>query len=124
VDYSLLNWIIRQEAGQFQQVTNRWRPIDLLMVQQEKRFLVDMVTRHRRLVAAEDEIRSLNRADKYIQRIKRMRLWLRQAHYAWKANHLAFLEAVAGFYTDYGAILWLLKTDQARGALTPASQGP
>lgn len=124
MDFPLLNWIIRQEAGQFQQVTNRWRPNDLLMVQQEKRLLGDMVQRHRRLVSAEDEIRTLNRADKYIQRIKRMRLWLRQASYAWKANHLAFLEAVAGFYVDYGAVLWLLKTDQARGALTPAYEGP
>lgn len=94
------------------------------MVQQEKRFLTDMVLRHRRLVAAEDEIRTLNRADKYIAKITRMRLWLRTAHFSWKANHLAFLDAVAAFYTDYGAILWLLKTDQARGALTPAYQGP
>jgi hypothetical protein len=124
VDYSLLKWIIRQEAGQFQQVTNRWRPTDLLMVQQEKRFLEDMVNRHRHLVAAEDEIRTLNRADKYIRKITRMRLWLRQAHFAWKANHLAFLEAVAGFYTDYGAVLWLLKNDQARGVLSPAYEGP
>ncbi len=89
------------------------------MVQQEKRFLEDMSNRYRHLFAAEDEIRTLNRADKYIARITRMRLWLRQAHYAWKANHLAFLEAVASFYTEYGAILWLLKTDQARGAITP-----
>jgi hypothetical protein len=78
-----------------------------------------MVERHRRLVVAEDEIRTLNRADKYIAKITRMRLWLRQAHFAWKANHLVFLDSVANFYTDYGAILWLLKTDQARGALAP-----
>jgi hypothetical protein len=63
VEFPLLNGIIRQEAGQFQQVTYRWRPTDLLMVQQEKRFLTDMVQRHRRLAAAEDEIRTLNRAD-------------------------------------------------------------
>jgi len=89
------------------------------MVQQEKRMLADMSQRYHHLDVAEDEIRTLNRADKYIQKIIRMRLWLRQAHYAWKANHLAFLEAVAGFYTDYGAVLWLLKNDQARGILTP-----
>lgn len=90
------------------------------MVQQEKRFLDDMVRRHRHLVAAEDEIRTLNRADKYIAKITRMRLRLRQAHFSWKANHLVFLDAVASFYTEYGGVLWLLKTDQARGALTPA----
>lgn len=123
MDYPILQWIIRQEAGQFQQVSNRWRPTDLLMVQQEKRFIQDMVQRHRRLVAAEDEIRTLNRADKYIAKITRMRLWLRQAHFAWRANHLVFLDSVANFYTDYGAVLWLLKTDQARGALAPA-EGP
>ena len=94
------------------------------MVQQEKRLLQDMVQRHRHLVAAEDEIRTLNRADKYIQKLTRMRLWLRQASFAWKANHLVFLEAVAGFYENYGAVLWLLKNDQARGALTPAYEGP
>lgn len=124
MDFPLLHRIIRQEAGQFQSVTYRWRPTDLLMVQQEKRFLDDMVQRHRYLVDAEDEIRTLNRADKYIAKITRMRLRLRQCHFAWKANHLIFLEAVAGFYTEYGAVLWLLKTDQARGALTPAYEGP
>ena len=116
MSYSLLTWILEQEGSQFQQVSYRWRPLDLLMVQQEKRLLNDMAHRYRHLSAAEDEIRTLNRADKYITKLVRMRLWLRQAHYAWKANHLAFLEAVSGFYSEYGAVLWLLKTDQARGA--------
>jgi hypothetical protein len=116
VDYKLLNWIIEQEGSQFQSVTRRWRPVDLLLIQQEKLLLHDMARRYDHLAAAEDEIRTLNRADKYIQNIVRMRLWLRQAHYSWKSNHLAFLESSAGFYEQYGAVLWLLKTDQARGA--------
>jgi hypothetical protein len=120
VQYPLLNWIIRQEGGEFQSVTYRWRPRDLLMVQQEKQLLYDMGRRYRHLAAAEDEIRTLNRADKYIAKLTRMRLWFRQAHYAWRANHLSFLEATAGFYLEYGAVLWLLKTDQARGAISPA----
>jgi predicted DCC family thiol-disulfide oxidoreductase YuxK len=116
VGYELLQWILEQEGSQFQQVSYRWRPIDLLMVQQEKILLHDMALRYKHLEAAEDEIRTLNRADKYITKLVRMRLWLRQAHYAWRANHLAFIEAISGFYTEYGALLWLLKTDQARGA--------
>jgi hypothetical protein len=90
------------------------------MVQQEKALLRDMAQRYRWLYAAEDEIRTLNRADKYIQKITRMRLWLRHANYAWRANQLVFLTSTAGFYSEYGAVLWLLKTDKARGALSPA----
>ena len=116
MSYRLLQWIIEQEGSQFQSVSYRWRPTDLLLIQQQKLLMQNMVRRFKHLEAAEDEIRTLNRADKYIAKIKRMRLWLRQAHFAWKANHLAFLEATAGFYLDYGAVLWLLKTDQARGA--------
>lgn len=116
MDYQLLNWIIEQEGPHFQSVSYRWRPVDLLLTQQEKLLIHDMSRRYKHLEAAEDEIRTLNRADKYIQKLVRMRLYLRTAHYAWKANHLTFLEASAGFYSDYGAVLWLLKTDQARGA--------
>jgi predicted DCC family thiol-disulfide oxidoreductase YuxK len=115
--FPLLHWIIRQEAGEFQSTTYKWRPTDLLMVQQEKLTLRDMSRRYKHLTAAEDEIRTLNRADKYITKLTQMRLWLRKAHYSWKANHLAFFESAAGFYKAYGAILWLLKTDMARGAL-------
>ena len=92
------------------------------MVQQEKILLRDMSQRYRDLEAAEDEIRTLNRADKYITKIVRMRLLLRAAHFAWRGNHLTFLEASAGFYSEYGAVLWLLKTDQARGVL-PRREG-
>jgi superfamily I DNA/RNA helicase len=119
VDFPLLNWILREEGPHFQQVSNRWRPVDLLFFQQEKMLLHDMLRRYRTLEEAGVEIRTLNRADKYITKLTRMRLLLRQAHFAWRGNHLTFLEAVAGFYSEYGAVLWLLKTDQARGALSP-----
>ena len=120
MDLPLLNRIVEQEGSQWQQVSYRWRPIHLLFFQQERLLIHDMVRRYRLLEEAEPEIRTLNRADKYITKITRMRLLLRHAHFSWRANHLTFLEAVAGFYTEYGAVLWLLKTDQARGALSPA----
>jgi hypothetical protein len=44
-----------------------------------------------------------------------MRLWVRQAAFAWQADHLKFITSVAGFYADYGAVLRMLRIDQTRG---------
>ncbi len=96
-------------------IENRWRPVDLLFLQQVRSLLRDIGERYSFLSAAEGELRSLDRADRYIKHLTRMRLWLRRATYAWKADQLVFIQSVAGFYTDYGAVLRLLKIDEARG---------
>jgi hypothetical protein len=94
------------------------------MVQQVRGLLQDMSSRYEHLVAAQEEIQTLDRADKFIGYLHRMRLWLRQASFKWKADQLAFVQAVSGFYSDYGAVLRLLKIDQARGRFVePGTEG-
>ena len=57
----------------------------------------------------------LIRAPRYIVLLNRMRLWLRRSYFTWKANQLVFLQATAGFYSEYGQLLRFLKFDQQRG---------
>lgn len=112
---ALLPKLLEIEGPEFQQATNRWRPTGLLFSQQPRVLLRDMSWRYERLSAASDEWAHLDRAHVYNKLTQRMRLWLRRAHFTWKSDHLAFLQAVAGFYSDYGAVLRLLKIEQARG---------
>ena len=46
-----------------------------------------------------------------------MRLDLRAATFTWKADQLRFVQVISQFYSDYGAILRLLKFDLLRGQL-------
>lgn len=120
--FQLLPWIVETEGSRFQQVENRWRPVDLLFNRQCKVLIDDMEKRYQRIAAAEDELQVLERGALYLKLVKRMRVWLRQAHFTWRSNQLAFLQAVAGFYSDYGTVLRLLKFDQARGKFAEAPQ--
>jgi hypothetical protein len=90
-------------------------PRNLLQASQVRLLLKDMQARYRYLASAEDELSTLDRADRYIRATKRMRLLLKQALLFWKGDQLAFLRATAAFYVDYGAILRLLKQDRDRG---------
>lgn len=81
-----------------------------------------MQARYEHLAAAQEELQTLDRADKYIKFLHRMRLWLREASFKWKADQLAFIQAVSGFYSDYGAVLRYLKFDQARGRFVADDQ--
>lgn len=119
MEYRLLPWILEQADDQFRSLDWKWRPDHLLPVSQVRHFLQDLVRRYTRLMAARDEISTLDRAHKYVGYLTRMRIYLRQANHAWKADHLTFIRAVAGFYSDYGAVLRLLKEDTVRGKLTP-----
>ncbi len=85
------------------------------MFQQVRLTLQDMSSRYDILSAAKEELQTLDRADKYTLLLHRMRLWLRQANFKWKADQLSLLQAVSGFYSDYGVVLRFLKVDQARG---------
>ena len=123
--YRLLPWILQQEGDSFQHVERRWRPTNLLYVQQSRALLKDMESRYKHLAAAEDELALLERANVYIQYLQRMRIRLRQAGYVWRLDQLRFIQSVASFYSDYGAILRLLKIDQSRGRFQepPVKQG-
>lgn len=90
-------------------------PKTLVNFNQAKASLNDMGTRYTQLLEASDELSSLDRADRYIKILRRMRVWIRQANFFWRGDQLTFLRAVAGFYSDYGAILRLLKQDYDRG---------
>jgi hypothetical protein len=74
-----------------------------------------MAWRYDMLSAAMGEFGTLDRAHVYIRTYQRMRLHLRKASFTWKADQLAFVEATANFYADYGAVLRLLKTEETRG---------
>lgn len=119
--YALLNEIIEQEGSDFQRLNNRWRPTDLLQSQQVRLLLRDLEAKFNLLSQAEGEFATLDRRDIYITIIRRMRLWLRQARFSWKSDHLQFIQAIASFYRDYGRILRLLRIDAQRGRLT---EGP
>ncbi len=123
--YRLLPWILEQEGDSFQRLDRHWRPQNLLFVRQSQLLLKDMQRRYRYLSEAQDELERLDRANVYVQLLTRMRIRLRQAGYVWKLDHLRFMQSVASFYSDYGAIMRLLKIEQSRGRFKepPVTQG-
>lgn len=123
--YHLVPWILEQEGDSFQKLDRHWRPQNLLFVRQSQTLLQDMQRRYRYLSEAQDELETLYRANVYIQLLTRMRIRLRQAGYVWKLDHLRFMQSVASFYSDYGAIMRLLKIEQSRGRFKepPVTQG-
>lgn len=125
MEYLLLPWILRQEGDSFQKLERHWRPTNLLFVRQSQLLLKDMAKKYEHLSAAEDELATLERANVYIQCLRRMRIRLRQAGYVWKLDQLRFIQSVAGFYSDYGAIMRLIKIEQSRGRFKepPVTQG-
>jgi hypothetical protein len=124
VAYPILKQIIRQEGTHFQQVENFWRPQELLLLQQVRSLLHDMQDRYNHMAAARDELQTLVESDRYIKLLLDMRLALREANFQWKADQLRFLRASSRFYSDYGAILRLLRFEQLRGTFTqpPANE--
>lgn len=123
MQYPLLLWILNEEGSEFQSVQNHWRPTHLLFLQQVRALLRDMERRYQRLQAARPEMETLERGPRYIKCLIRMRLWLRQAYYTWKTNQLVFMQAVSGFYSEYGALLRFVKFDQTRGRLADRDAG-
>ena len=115
----LLNWILEQEAGSFQRLERRWRPIGLLPEPYRRVMLKDIQKKSLQMDAALDEFASLDRGDVYTRLILRMRQAVQKAKIAWRFDDLAFLQAIEKVYTDYGTIMRLLATDKARGRLEP-----
>lgn len=120
--YNYIPWILDQESGEdFQSVHQQWRPRNLFMLRQVQLLLKDIQYRYESLEIARDELVTLEYAAKYIKYLRRMRIWIRDANFAWKADQLKFLKSVAGFYSDYGIVLRLLRIDQLRGKFTEPS---
>ena len=118
--YQLLPWLLADEAGSIKPVENTWRPKDLLHVAQAQALLRDVTRRYTHLDAARDEMETLDRGALYVKYLTRMRLALRAANFAWQADQLMFIRAIAAFYSDYGAVLRLLQEDSQRGKLPVA----
>ena len=117
--YHYIPWILEQEQEvDFQSLNQRWRPHNLLQVNQVHILLKDIRSRLQNLELARDELVTLVYAPKYVKYLKRMSLWVRDAGFSWQADQLKFLKSVSGFYSDYGAVLRLLKVDQQRGQFT------
>lgn len=115
----ILRDLIDQEIGSFQKIDNKWRPQNLFFELQTKELMNDMVRRYNRLKEAENELQTLDRAERLLRLMRKMGLILKRAHFVRRANHLAFGQAVSEFYTAYGEILRFLKIDEARGKLEP-----
>lgn len=118
MQYTLLPSILEQEGSQFYNVSQKWQPKNLIPDPYRRNLLKDAQQRFSALSDAEGELRTLDRAHLYVQVLRRMRLTVRTAQFAWKFDDLKFLESIATFFTDYGTVLRLLKFDSARGRLT------
>ena len=114
---SVLKLILDQAGSDFYRIDRRWQPKDLLPVVHSKRLLNDVQKRLELLEDGLPEFKTLQRAAKYDTIIKRMQINYRRAKFAWRQDDLIFIQAVAEMYQDYGTILQMLKTDEARGVL-------
>jgi len=123
VSYLLLPWILEQEGSAFKQVHQHWRPTTLILVRQARILIKDMRRRLDYMEKGKDELQMLPRADRYGKYLHRMRISYRDANFQWKADQLSFLNSVDKFYQDYGAVLRLLKFDQAMGRFLDKPKG-
>ncbi len=122
--YTVLPTILEQEGPDFYRIERRWQPRTLIPDAYRRSLLKDAQERLGLLEDAEDELQSLDRAPLYIGALKRMRLAVRQAQFAWRTDDLKFLQNVADFFSDYGTVLQHLKIDKARGRFdAPPSVG-
>lgn len=122
--YRYLPWILQQEGTDFQRIEQRWRPVRLLYVQQTRALLQDVRERYEQLAAAQAELQSLTKADLLVKLLTRMRMYVRQAGLFWKMDQLAFLRSIAGFYSDLGTVMRILKNEQERGRFVDAEPVP
>lgn len=113
--YRFLPQILEQEGPQFYRLDRRWKPQNLIPDPYRRNLLKDAQGRQSLLEEAEGEFQTLTRATYYMSILRRMRLVLREAKFAWRSDDLKFLEAITSFFTDYGTILRNLRIEQARG---------
>lgn len=123
MQYRLLPRILQQEGNQFYQTNRRWQPKNLIPDPYRRNLLRDAQARFEILSEAEDELRTLDRAPLYIQILRRLRLSVRLAQFAWGTDDLKFLESISSFFTDYGTVLRYLKFDEGQGRFENADEG-
>ena len=119
--YRILPSILQEEAGHFQKLDQRWRPNQLLPEPYRRSLLKDIKRRYVKLFSALDELSSLERGDRYVRLVHRMRLYSQKASFAWRFDDQSFIQAIAGFYADYGLLLRWISIDQKRGKFKPSS---
>ena len=122
--YRYLPWILQQEGTDFQRIEQRWKPVRLLYIQQTRALLHDIRERYEQFSASQSELQTLTKADLLVKLLTRMRMYVRQAGLFWKTDQLAFIKAVAGFYSDLGSIMRTLKNEQERGRFIDADPVP
>ncbi len=107
--------MLRQEGTDFQDVSDIWKPTQLLLMAQVRELLHDMQGRYDEASAATEEFQTLPRSDRYFKQLTEMRMALREAHFQWKSNQVRFLTAAAKFYGNFGAMLRFLRWELQRG---------
>jgi hypothetical protein len=122
LQYEVLPWILQQEVGHFQYIQNVWRPTDLLSDMQSRIMLKGVLRRYEYLSSAQDELASLDRGDVYMRLLRSMGINVRRAGYLRRSNQVAFIQVVSDFYSSFGKVLRLLKSDQLRGKFQGDSQ--
>lgn len=113
--FRVLPKLLEQEGTSFYRLDRRWQPKDLIPDPYRRGLLNDAQERLKRLEAAEDELQQLDRAPLYVGLLRRMRLSVRRASFAWRSDDLKFLTNISEFFSDFGTVLQNLKIDQARG---------
>jgi hypothetical protein len=111
--------MLREEGTHFQDVSDIWKPTQLLYTAQVRGLLNDMQGKFDEASAAGEEFQNLPRSDRYFKQLTEMRLALREAHFQWKANQVRFLSAASKFYSNFGAMLRFLRWEAQRGTFTP-----
>ena len=122
MEYRHLPRVLKQEGSHFYRIDRRWQPKDLIPDPYRRSLLKDAQKRYELLVKAEDEFQTLVRAGLYIGILKRMRLTIKDAQFAWRTDDLKFLKAIASIFKDYGTVLHTLKLDEARGRFDQAAK--
>lgn len=124
MDFKVLPKVLGLEGGSFYRVDRRWKPQNLLPEPYRRDLLKDAQKRFELLSQAEVEFKVLDRSSRYIQLLRRMRLVIKDAQFAWRSDDLRFLVAISAFFQDYGTILRFLKEDHARGQLSTTDPAP
>jgi hypothetical protein len=94
VEYHILPKVLEQAGTDFYRIDRRWKPKDLLPAVISQNMLKDAQGRYNLLVQAEDELQTLDRAHFYLRILKRMRLTIRRAQFARRADDLEFIKAL------------------------------
>jgi predicted DCC family thiol-disulfide oxidoreductase YuxK len=126
VRYRILPEVLEQEGTQFYPIRNTWKPKGLIPDPYRRNLLKDAQARFERLELAEEEFKTLQNPSRYVKILRRMRLSMRKAHFAWRADDLLFLQSIGEFFTDFGTIFRWLKWEELRGTFEqqPVEQPP